>query len=419
VKKRLATKKKGGGSFRIALPAYHILLESKVTAWQLGAYLCLARHTDATGKFTTSGYKRIYETTGASAGVEKQPGAARRLVKELMQMGSPAPGNTAGKLLYTPVDWKDITGEESPEIPHALYTVTFVLNDYNCDEWIWFPNELVDGFGKFSQPLKRLKQLGDVAARLLLISYRANNMEEFGGVQPYDYYFARYGMIKHIVSSHGYTFFKFGEQGVEISSTVTSQALGVKLLPRANKAIAEQTNQIRNALSSLVSQGFIYEILTVMDAPPDNLDARPVYELHNKSRTENRGEEGFARRVDRVIARALKRTPDREYEVADDLGRYHKCFPVISRAGVLPNLAGIFRLRFRINNPKNYPVRAGWQRIGRDRREWEHDLQFLEKIFGIGSEQDDSKAAIPSTSGEVDREEMMANDDSCIEFWES
>lgn len=387
-------KKKFGGSFRIAREACQLLLDCKATAWQIGAYMTLSRHTDASGKYSTAAHKRIYETTGAAPGTEKQPGAARRLVQDLRAFTAINYDCEINKLIYTPTDWTLVTGQDVPDTPHKLFPVSFVLNDFNTDDWVWFANELVDGHGRFLQPLKRLKQCGDVAARLLLMAYMANNMEEYGGVQPLGNFFAKYGLIQHLSSSNGFTFHMFGQQTRCFSETVKTLTIGEYELLDNNES------KVENALLSLESQGFVYEMVTVMDASPTSVDARPMYELHNRSKRENKGEEGLARRIDRVLSKAMKANRDLEYYVADSFGRYQKRLPVLSRVGVAPYVVGIFRLRFRVSNPKNYSVVAAWRRIGSDRHYWEGELNYLEKVFGIS-------AKVSDAIGELEPEEII------------
>ena len=373
--------KKGAGSFRIPREAFTVLIESRATAWQICAYLSLAQHTDASGRYTTASYKKIYDSTGASPGTEKQPGPARRLVKELMAMKSNASKDGADRLVYSPQEWTSVSGEMVPEVPNRLFPISFVLNDFQGNEWIWFPNELVAGYGRFKQPLKRLKQCGDIAARILLVAYSENNMTEFGGVTPANFIYNRYASFKHEITSHGFTFHRADEHILVVSNVTKTSVLCVKSLSSRKDVKQKQNEALNNAFISLISQGFIYEIITVMDGAIASVDSRPVYELYNKAYKVNDGEEGLARRIDRIVAKLMK--ADEEFYYADALGRYKKKYPVISRVGVLPTVVGIYRLRFRVSNRKNYSVKAAWSRIGNDRREWENELQFLEIIFEI------------------------------------
>lgn len=380
--------KKKKGSFRISQEAMQILIENKATAWQIGAYLVLARHTDESGKFTTASHKKIYSATGASPGTEKVPGKGRQIVKELMQMSSPpiydsngVMATTPHNLLYTAQEWQNNSGELIPETQHKLYPVVFVLNDFSSEEWVWFPNVLVDGHGRFKQPLKRLKQSGDAAARLLLLSYSASNLEEYGGIPPLNNFYYEYTLNNHIKTSYGFTFHTATIVQKHAYNTVSLQALGLKSFSEDNEQKSKQLKVFWDALAALESQGFLYEIVTAMDGHPSSADARPVYELQNKASHANTGEEGLALRIDRIISKLLN--DGKEYHVADKLGRFYRGYPVISREGVTPHVVGIYRLRFRISNPKNYTVQASWNRIQNDRREWELELDHLENIVGI------------------------------------
>ena len=166
--------KKGSGSFRIPRQALVALIEHRTSAWQIGVYLTVAKFTDESGKFSSAGYQAIYRATGASPGTEKKPGRGRQLVSEILTVGRQygEPKNPKKKtrnlhgILYTPEEWCNKTGETIPDIPHELHSVRWVINDYETDDWVWFPNSLIDGYGRFKQPLKRLKQCGDIAGRL-------------------------------------------------------------------------------------------------------------------------------------------------------------------------------------------------------------------------------------------------------------
>ncbi len=159
--------RKGQGSLRIPEEALDFLIKNRATAFQIGAYLTLARFTDESGKFSTAGYEAIYRYTAACPGDSQKPGKGRQLVEELLKMGnqtSPLPSATQespakrkgpknanpapppplpSKLVYTPDDWHRQTGEAIPETPNKLFPVNWILNDFGGEKWVWFPNELV------------------------------------------------------------------------------------------------------------------------------------------------------------------------------------------------------------------------------------------------------------------------------------
>ena len=73
-------KKNASGSFSISRKAVDLMVQHKATAWQIGAYLTLARHTNSDNKFSTASLKAIYNSTGAS---NNRGGTGERIVKEL------------------------------------------------------------------------------------------------------------------------------------------------------------------------------------------------------------------------------------------------------------------------------------------------------------------------------------------------
>jgi len=403
-------KHKGSGSFWVAEKALDILFQQNATAWQIGAYLTLARFTDETGKFSTAAYKSIYNAIGASPGSKARPGKARELVKQLMDMGSPVgippatrlnrkrscqsfPKETPTALLYLPDHWHNLTGEDIPEIPHKKFPVRFVLNVFGGEKKVWFPNELVDGYGKFKQPLLRLKQCGDVAARTLVEFYRVYDLEEFGGVPPYLNVYVKYPLTDDddkeavIRSNYGFNFWKASRGGLWAYDRLLQKVLCI-MLPKKTGEKQRALSPFWNALQSLESNGFIYAMITVMDGAIKDgelgPDSRPIYELHPHMKVGHppRGEEGIARRIDLIFARETQTNGGGRY-LLDEQGRFKGSFPVLCRAGIKPLVVGVYRLRFRISNKRNYPVSAGWRRIERDRQRFIEDIEPVEKILGI------------------------------------
>ena len=80
--------------------------------------------------------------------------------------------------------WLAQGGEPLPDGPSDRGKVRYVLPDFGelVDEQIWFGANLVDGYQSFKLPLRTVKHAGNVAARLLLALYAANDMDMWGGV---------------------------------------------------------------------------------------------------------------------------------------------------------------------------------------------------------------------------------------------
>jgi hypothetical protein len=364
----IKSKPKGKGSFWISRQAIEVLLNNKATAMQIAAYLVMAKHTEASGKLATSGIKAIHKATGVSHTI------GERAMLALMDMRHENKNNSklrekADKLIYKPEEWFKLTGDVIPPAPFERAEVRYVLNDFKAkpEDRVWFSNELITGVGKFTQPLKRLKMCGDVAARLLLISYRENNLEQYGGISTLAfcevYEMKRHPEVKgfdlwHGTHLHGSTF-----------DTAALPALGIKAYPKDKE---EAVNPFWDALRSLDSAGFIYQMVTVMDRKQGDAEAQVIYELDTKSKHGYKpiGEEGLAG-ITAKIAATLGNP------VADKTGRFYDKYAAIVPAGIKPHIVGIYRLRFRVSNTKNHGVSSAWTRIQQGQREANEQLNEL------------------------------------------
>ena len=131
----------------------------------------------------------------------------------------------------------------------------------------------------------------------------------------------------------------------------------------------------------------------VMDREPCNPDSRPIYELYAKSKWGQapKEERGLAGRIDKIFSKVLDEN-GRGHCVADSAGRFFGGLPVLSRIGKIPHVVGIYRLRFRISNPKNHTVTNSWRRIFRDNSAMESELEFLEGRLGLTAEEELGRA---------------------------
>jgi hypothetical protein len=345
------------GSFWIKKKAIDVLIRNQATATQICAYLVLARFTDAEGKFSTSSFKAIKKAIGIGDRL------ARSAVDTLLKMGLSE--GTKSKLLYHPDKWQSLTGEDIPERPTKIAQVRWVLNDFKDKggDRIWFSNNLVDGYKRFTQPLKRLKRCRDVAARLLLLLYEQHDMEQYGGVKPYLNFYRKYKMskISRIVRNFDLWHAK-RENDTTYESMASKAVKGKQILFFWENE--EYKQSFWDAAASLDSNGFIYEVATVMDDKVDNEEAQPIYILDTKSKYgyKPQGEDGLGGDTARLSG-------EMGYPVADSTGRLYGKYAVIVPAGITPYVAGIYRIRFRVTNPKNYTVRSSWVRIHEGQKE--------------------------------------------------
>jgi len=114
-------------------------------------------------------------------------------------------------------------------------------------------------------------------------------------------------------------------------------------------------------------------VVTVLDGPPESVNSQPVYELHARtfSRYKPVGEEGVAIQTARMSAAI-------NFPLTDMAGRFNGSYAAFVREGMPCHIVGIFRIRFRVSNPKNHTVTSAWQRIGSNQREIRAWLDELE-----------------------------------------
>lgn len=372
--------KAGKGSFWISKKAIELLFANQATAMDVCAYLVLARYTDASGQFSTAGLQAIKKAVGVGQPIAER--ATNRLRKMIATKARKVGSGMVQSLLYPADDWASKTGMGLPHGPVDRSKVRWVLNDFGGDpsDQVWVSNDLVDGIGRFSQPLKRLKRCGDVAARLLLVCYRETDLEQYGGVRPSGAFAEVYDMSKK-VAVQGYELWHADHRYPCVWGAAS--LLGVKELPKDDDKKQEQLAPLWRAIESLDSCGFIYQVVTAMDAVPDNLDAQVIYELDTKSKHgyKPQGEKGLGGQT-AAIAGLLG------YPVADASGRLYGRYAVVVPAGVNPVVVGVYRVRFRVSNSKNYGVKGAWARIygsQKEAQEWLSDLYNRQAAINDGN----------------------------------
>mgnify|MGYP001201200671 CR=1 FL=1 len=347
----------GAGSFFIRKSVIDLLVaRQNLSGAHLAAYLVLARFTDELGIFTTAGATAIQKNTGLSWK------RANEVLADLMALRGlidPFKGNTKrneGRLLW-PIDEYCALIKEDPPSGRTTYALSNLAS--GSDENAWFSNELVDGYGAFKTPLKTLIKYGDTAFRLLLMMYGYNDMENFGGVNPY-YVCEKFSLedidsapngfdLYHAVSENSYTRFAQG-------------CLGLSEWPKDGAEKEKAIAPFWQALKGLQSSGLVYPVVTVFNDDPSkekNSSASLLYVLHTKTQSGYvpKGEDGLASDTARISSDFFKRP------VCDSQGRFYGRYAVIVPAGMPVNVTGIFRLRFRVSNPANAGVKDAWRMI--------------------------------------------------------
>ena len=375
---------KGPGSFCVPRAAVEALLDAKATAYEICAYLVLAKYTDESGRYSPASISAMNKATGAN---KVKGGPVDRAIERLKQIRAKTVKQVSngrsgkahqwieqatdlGPILFERTAWQAQPGESLPDGPTERGLVRYVLPDFGEEKEsrVWFGNNLVGGIGGFSQPLKALKNAGDVAARLLLAMYAANDMELWGGVRPCG---PGRGPWKHYEPVAPDVPLYGGARLIRAKDQGEIAVIDNRISDGSKEAYWD-------ALRALKSAGLIYEVVTVLNrnakkekfastgeeygSIPD--DAEPYYELDTRSAHgyKPEGEEG--------IGGATANTAgELGHPVAVEGGRLDGTYAAIVPTGYPAMIAGVYRLRFRVANPKNAGVKGAWARIHTNNRE--------------------------------------------------
>lgn len=385
---------RGAGSFCVPKAALQALIASRATAYEICAYLTLARFTDASSQFSSASVKAVHTATGGNKKtIERAIERLRTIhVRQHLPTGAGKKAPTIqdrGPVLYEREAWCETAGQAVPDGPTELGRIRHVLPDFDepIEERVWFGNNLVSGFGK-SKPLKALKDAGDIAARLLLLLYQANDMEGWGGINPHTGPWRRYEPVADDVILPGRgRLIRAKDNGRVADSNATSvfgQAWGNDKIAWGDAKDAAG-NPCWRALDALESAGLLYQIVMVLNrnAVRDTFssgeaysniphDAEPYCELDCRSLHgyKPKGEEGIGGLTARIAGEC-------GYPVTLEGGRFDHTYAAIVPHGFGAMIAGIFRLRFRVSNAKNAGVKDAWSGI-RDNNQ--HAKEFVHQI---------------------------------------
>ena len=375
--------RRGESSFCVPRAAIEALLNAQATAYEVCAYLTLARYTDRTGVYSTAGMKAINTATGAN---KTRGGPVARAIERLKKIsGKTSKGPLP--ILFDEQGWIDKTGEIIPPGPIPRADVRFVLPDFDepSESRVWFGGNLVTGIGEFAKPLKTIKDGGDVVARLLLAMYAATDMEAWGGVDPHKGPWMRYESVdKEALVIADVRLIRAKNEGTVGSGTMFSRAWTAPDRDwwKAHEAAGEP---VWRALELLESAGLFYQTVLVLNRNAESktfasggkygsipADAEPLYVLDTRSQHGYKpaGEEGLAG----VTASTAS---DLSFPVATSGGHFDGTYAAIVKRGQGAMVAGIFRPRFRVANPKNAGVQDVWSGIKARNRE---HFDFIQAI---------------------------------------
>lgn len=376
---------RGAGSFCIPKAALNALLDNNATAYEICTYLVLARFTDDSGRFSVANISAVNRHTGANKTKGGPVDRAIERLKTIRAKGKQVVSNgrsgkshamveqvtDLGPILYSRDAWHQETGEILPDGPVERSKVLNVLPDFGEPpaDRVWFGNNLVTGYATFTQPMKALKNAGDVAARLLLSLYAANDMETWGGIRPIGSGsgpWTHYEPVADDVNLYG------GARLIRAKDSGPVASIDKRITG------AGETQTYFTALSALESAGLVYEVVLVLNrnAIKETFastkqeyscipkDAEPLYELDCRSQHgyKPEGEEGIAWATANT-AGAL------HHPVTVEGGRFDGTYAAIVPKGYGAMIAGVYRLRFRVSNPKNAGVKGTWAGIHQRNKE--------------------------------------------------
>lgn len=406
---------RGAGSFCIPKAALNALLDNNATAYEICTYLVLARFTDESGRFSVANISAVNRHTGANKTKGGPVDKAIERLKIIRAKGKQVVSNgrsgkshamveqvtDLGPILYSRDAWHQETGEILRDGPVERSKVLNVLPDFDEPpaDRVWFGNNLVTGYATFTQPMKALKNAGDVAARLLLSLYAANDMETWGGIRPIGSGtgpWTHYEPVADDVSLHG------GARLIRAKDSGTVASIDKRITGVGEPPI------YFTALSALESAGLVYGVVLVLNRNavkakfssgeeysgiPD--DAEPLYELDSRS------QHGYKPKDEEGIAWATANTAGAlHHPVALEGGRFDGTYAAIVPKGYGAMIAGIYRLRFRVSNPKNAGVKSTWAGI------YQRNKEALELVNSIRAANKLPLAVLPNVNPDNPREKL-------------
>lgn len=400
---------RGQGSFCIPRAALNALIDAQANAYEICTYLVLARFTDASGQFSTASISAVNRYTGANK-VKNGPvdRAIQRLktirAKKTRAVHNGKSGRAAatieqvedlGPILFDRAEWTSTREERLPDGPTERGIVQFALPDFGepLSDRVWFGGNLVKGISSFTQPLKAVKNAGDVAARFLLLLYMAQDMETWGGIPPIGNEsgpWQHYEPVAEDINLLGQArLIRSKAEGRILSSDYFTRTPPKPVGTRDSwNRSANSDKLVWNALEALQSAGLVYEVVTVLNRNPlkrkfasgDEYggipdDAEPLYELDSLSAHgfKPEGEEGIG-------AATAKTAGELGHPVALEGGRFDGTYAAIVPAGNPAMVAGIYRLRFRVANTKNAGVKGAWALIHQNNRD---AFELIQKVRAV------------------------------------
>lgn len=376
-------------SFAVPRAAIKALLDAHADAVTIGAYLTLAAHTDKTGQFSTAGLKAVRENLGIDKPrAEKAIDALTKLRAAPRPADTDAPTRLSSKkkvtlvptappsypLVYPRTRWiaeghPPPPGPASPEgrVPREdPRLVRFVLPTFEevPQDRVWIGAALVRGDTLMERPLYALKNCGDVAARLLLALYKGQDLSRWYGIPPCcgNFFEHRYRHYTDYLNE-GHSVLLVQSLTIYGNTPLFNRLTRPLTDPSPKAAQTKKDEVVWDALKALQSSGFLYEAVCLLNRHPTNLTQEKLQEddpsYHGSIDQEAdllcdltyHGLGGPVSSVEIPFYDWYRQTAiDFGYKIYDT--RLTRPLALVTN-GAPAMVAGFYRLRYRVRNPRN------------------------------------------------------------------
>lgn len=337
--------------FAVPEPIMDALTATPHTALEIGAALVVCRFGD--GATSTAGHSAVSRYLGCS--VPAAEGALSRLAACGIIDAIPVPTRKA--LNRVQPRWRLVADRRKASPP-----------------LLWLSTTLVDGHGRVTQPLRRLKSCGDVAARLAILIHRRVDWRTFTAVPPVPNIHTQWKPSEKPVGTiGGMDLYRCREASTQTYHDIAQRALGLAQTP---KDWTEALPPFWQALERLETAGFVYRVAMVLDADPGTDGAAPLYTLRavNRHGLAPDGEDGLAGALARLGAKL-------GHTVTDAEGRFTGDYLAAVDRGFPCHVAGLFRPRFRAD-AYNVALSEGWRTMRAMNTEWRERILAAEREAG-------------------------------------
>ena len=387
-------------SFAVPRAAINALIDAQADAITIGAYLTLACHTDRTGEYSTASLKAIREhlnvnlprakkAIAALCSIQAKVSAPTITAAAPKKRGKQSPPQTA-PIVYTRDAWLALNRGTLPDGPNERFRIRHVLPTFDepLKDRVWFGSGLVRGDADIETPLLELKQCGAIAARLLLAMYAGHDTDRWYGMPPDRFPWSYY---KNTSTISGAVRGLYADPATKcgfpwpLIDRINPKFIGSKEDAKARQG---RVPACWDALGALESSGFIYPAVVLLDHNPVpktssngatygdiHADADIVCDLGSPSPYGPLSpvEQGLgARYVQTAAELELKAVEPPEYLAVIPTGQ----------PGMI---AGIYRLRFRVTDPKNAFIEESLHRQLKTNTAALRKLNYLRKLKKLAS----------------------------------